>query len=417
MKRASILSMLLLACACASAPPAPRPQPPPAPIAFFEKSCRDIWQQELFRAIDDGGLKGCLSAFLSGQTGEQVRAGVQASAEWKEAHKPRPELQAVHVDDRIFRTEDGQPWRWKGVSAFKLLDLYARGQDIRPFLMAYKGFNVLRVWPYVQGPGWGTRGWEPPSVEVIKEFLESVARDGWLVELTLLTDDEPARLAWAKTLVSQLAAAPRPMNLILEGGNEPDTHKAIKTAELKSVLEASGFMYASGNYEDSQKIFGDYLVHHSARSSDWPRRAHDCVEFWSGGGPNKPTDPAHRIPCVLDEPAKMQDVGFNEDDWRAYFGAASLMGAGATFHSETGKFAQLPTEQEQKLIAAALEGLNAFPDGAPLGAYRRIVEPGQSKDARTYVIGPYMVRSQQRGDAAPEEGWTRIGTSSVLWRR
>lgn len=309
----------------------------------------------------------------------------------------------------------GAPWRYKGVSAFKLLHRFAAGENIDPFLDAYAGFNVLRVWPYVE---WGPdASWDVEDVETTKRFFAYVGARGFYVEFTLLTDDAPARLAWAQAFIADLARDPRPTNVLLEGGNEPLTHKHIDTPALRDALEASGFPYASGDYEDSARAFGPYLVTHTARTSDWPRRAHDLMEFFGGGGPNTPADPAHRCPCVGDEPAKLQDVAVVAADWRAYFGTCAILGAGATFHSETGKYADLPTDDERRMIAAALEGLDAFPPSAPNGPYRRIVEDGQPDYGRTYVVGDCMTRCQQNGTAAPESGWTAIDEDGILFRR
>jgi hypothetical protein len=415
---AAVLVGLLLAgiaLALTSCGPVSKPTPPVPPVGISqsraEQECKDLYLQELKRAADTGGLASCALALVAGRTGEQQRAILKASPEWAEAHKPPPPVEVVHADGRIFRTASGAAWRWKGVSAFKLLALYAAGQDIEPFLTAYKGYNVLRVWPYVQGSGWGARGWDAPSVAQTKAFLTYVGQRGWTVELTLLTDDSPAKLAWANAFVRDLAAAPRPANVLVEIGNEPETHKHIDTAALRSTLDASGFVYASGNYEVSAHAFGHYLVAHTSRDAEWPRRAHDCLDYFQGGGPNTPADPPHHVPCVLDEPAKPQDVPYSADDARAYFGAASLMASGGTWHCETCKYGDLPTPQERELAAAALEGLNAFPADAPLGPYSRPVE----SSLRTYAIGPYMVRV--RPTTPSVAGWTRIGESSVLWRR
>jgi hypothetical protein len=407
---AAILGIVLL-IACGPVHRSPTPTPPTGiSQSRAEAECRDLYLQELKRPADPGGLASCALALVAGRTGEEQRAILKASPEWAEAHKPPPPLEIVHSDGRIFRTASGAAWRWKGVSAFKLLANYTAGQDILPFLTAYKGYNVLRVWPYVQGPGWGARGWDVPTVAQTQTFLQYVAQRGWHVELTLLTDDAPARLAWANQFVRDLAGGIR--HLFLEIGNEPRTHKAIDTAALKSTLDASGFLYASGDYEDSARAFGHYLVAHTRRDSDWPRRAHDCLDYFQGGGPNTPSDPAHRVPCVLDEPAKPQDVPYSADDARAYFGAASLLAAGATFHCETCKYGDLPTVQEQILAAAALEGLNAFPADAPLGAYSRPTDAS----LRTYIVGTYMVRMRPT-TAEYGTGWQRIGPSAVLWRR
>ena len=304
-------------------------------------------------------------------------------------------IQPLHVDGKILRTADGAPWRWRGVSAFQLLDRFARGEDLEPFLRAYQGFNLLRVWPYVPVKDWGAAAWDTPDVATINAFVAAMGDQGWYVEITLLTDDDPARLAWAQALVPQLAPAP---NLLLECANEPTTHKVIDTPALRPVLAASPFLHSSGDYEDSSRFYGDYLTAHTARDAEWPRRAHDALEYYNGGGPNAPSDPAHRCPVVLDEPAKLEDVsGDRVADWLAYFAAASLLGAGATFHSQTGKVAQPPTDAEAALAAAALQGLLAFPADAPLGAYQHdTADEAASGSLRTYRVGPYGVRIRPR---------------------
>ena len=271
--------------------------------------------------------------------------------------------------------------------------------------------------------------------------MSRAAQDGFYVELVLLTDADPARIEPARQLVEALKAA-RPPNVVFEIGNEPGTHKSwppnspnpritrIDTRALKATLDASGFLYSSGDYENSNLFFGSYLTAHTGRTRDWPRRAHDLLEFWVGGGPNDPSDPAHKVPAVADEPGKIADGGRDPREWLAYFGASSLMGAGATYHAENTKYSHhrvidnqivetdgRPDAGERTFAAVALQGLNAFPADAPRGNYRRIVEPGQSNDARTYVIGSYMVRCQQRGTAAPESGWTALDTDGILFTR
>jgi hypothetical protein len=57
--------------------------------------------------------------------------------------------------DRKVFTENGKPWRYKGVTAFPLIDHYARGESIDPFLDAFKGYNTLRCFDYVPSPTLG----------------------------------------------------------------------------------------------------------------------------------------------------------------------------------------------------------------------------------------------------------------------
>lgn len=331
-----------------------------------------------------------------------------------------PDVQGTFGTLQHIFTRGGAPWRYRGVSGFKLAKLFEQGQDITPFLNDYAGFNVVRTWNYVPVADWGEKAWGRSPLETWVGYIQCLADQGFCVELTLLTDDDPAQVDPARQLVEDLAPYAFE-NLLIEIGNEPTTHKAIDTSALRSTLEASGYCFASGDYEDSSRAFGPYLNFHSARTFDWPRRAHDAMEYYDGGGPNTPADPAHHCPCVGDEPAKLEDVSFSTKDWRAYFGTCAILGAGATFHSETGKFAERPTTQELQLAQAALEGLTAFPADAPnAGGYRRIVEPGNepggpTEYARTYIVGSYMVRCQQQGTQAPEAGWSPLDPEGVLF--
>lgn len=248
---------------------------------------------------------------------------------------------------------------------------------------------MLRVFDYTPVKDWGAAAWESCTADQWVAFLAYVGAKGWYVELVLLTDDDAARIGPAVALVQALTG--RAGNLILEAGNEPATHKNINTAALRSVLESSGFLYSSGNYEDTRNWYGTWLGYHSARDGEWPRRSHDAIDYYHGGGPDFPEEPACKVPCVADEPAKLQDVtGNREQDWLAYFASCSLLGGGATMHTETGKYGQPPTPDEQVLIAAALRGLNAFPPDAPRGAYSRPDEGVAT--LRTYKVGAYTVR-------------------------
>jgi hypothetical protein len=245
------------------------------------------------------------------------------------------------------------PWRWKGVSAFQLLDRFVHGEDITPFLDAYQGFNVLRVWLYVPRKDWGDRAWDTPTVGEILPFLWAVERARLLRRVDATHRRQPGTARAREELIAQLAEQ-HPTNLLLEAGNEPQTHKAIDTAALIPAMQASGFPWTTGDYEDSARMQGTYGVTHTARDGEWPRRAHDVLEFYHGGGPNTPDDPPHHLPIIADEPAKLQDVGGDRPlDWRAYFAAVSLLGGGATFHSETGKFGQVPTAEEAQLAREA----------------------------------------------------------------
>lgn len=353
------------------------------------------------------------------------------------AREAREPLLVLHPDRQIFRRADGRPWRWKGVSAFPLCDRFARGENIDPFLFAFRGWNLLRVWDYVT---WPSTGWESQPASMWREFLAYVAEWGFYVELTLLTDDSPVRVRPAQQLVRELTPE-APVNLVYEIGNEPRANgKWIDIEALVPLCEKSGRSWASGNNNADEAFFGIDLTAHLPRDSEWPRKAHDLLEYYHGGGPSAPTDPAHHMPCIGDEP-KRPDQCVNDWrrrvrkqrqreptrqeakaqwgsialDYRAHFGACAQLGGGATFHFEGGKFGRLPTDEEVLCAIHALAGLDAFPEDTPLGPYRRIDEQG--KTSRTYVVGDSMTRIRPTTLAAPEPGWTALDDYGILWRR
>jgi len=107
-------------------------------------------------------------------------------------------------------------------------------------------------------------------------------------------------------------------------------------------------------------------------------------------------------------------------DWKGYFGGCALFGAGAVFHSKTGKYCELPTPDERQMAASALMGLNAFPADATLGTYGRIDGDGlrtYKKMADSDFHGNVMVRIRPNKPEAPEPGWTPLDTDHVLYKR
>lgn len=314
-----------------------------------------------------------------------------------------------------------EPWRWAGVSAFPLLDQLERGIDITPFLQHFVdlGFRVFRVWPYVPSPPW-IPGWEVLGVRPAVQLAERLQALGAYLELTLLTDDDRRYLPWAIDYVNALRDL-APPNVLIEIANEPRANgKQTDCAALRPTLGASPFLYASGL--PPADAFGRYMTAHTGRDSQWPRRAHDLLEWYDGGGPDFPTDPPHHVPIVADEPIRPDQAGYDLRDFYTYAAACAILGAGATFHFEGGKTGQLPTPAEDACAAAFVEGLYRFPADAPLGAYRRIVEgpadnPAAQRSLRTYVVGSCMVRVRPTTLSAPEPGWTSLDGWGVAWRR
>lgn len=337
-----------------------------------------------------------------------------------------PPLGTLSTDQQIFRM-DGRPWQWLGATAFNLCDLFRQGRvaEAEAFVAAYPGCRVFRVWDYAGGQGWEGNSWEPAPFEVWIEFLLWMEQRGKLVSRTALTSDDASRLEAAKRSIEGITAAGS-RNVLHEAGNEPNTHKSINTHYLIPAMQASGRLWSTGDYENSAYWRGTHGLFHPARTRDFARRAHDGEEYYNGGGPNSPSEPACRVPWVNDEPAKLEDIPRDAPPdfwaaWRSHIAASFLMCAGITVHTTTGKLCKLPTPDEQRLWALAQEVMMQIDPAAPLGGYRRVLpehEPGQTPEGRTYVIGErYMVRCQQRKTGSPEPGWRSLDGDDVLFTR
>lgn len=337
--------------------------------------------------------------------------------------KPTNNLLNWIPNDKLFYS-NGVAVRWKGFTAFKLLNLFEKGIDIRPFLAHYKGYNLARIFPNTDPKDWGSDAWEFPSNQATLDFLHFMQDEGMMVEISLCTGQKPEHVSLIKSLVNYLKPF-KPSNLLLEAVNEPyvdyngELYGKTDPNEFKNVLTNSGFPYCSGVYANLHKFYGQYFNDHSARDAEWFRKGgHNLHEAYNGGGPNHPSEPALRMPGIQDEPIRPDQCGYDHLGAYTYAATCSIMGAGATVHTQSGKLANTPTESERAWIAAFLSGLNVFPVDAILsGGYRRIVEDGQSDAARTYVVGNYSVRVKQNGTSHPETGWQSLDNHGICWQR
>jgi hypothetical protein len=342
-------------------------------------------------------------------------SGVPQPPKPVEPGDPIPMVYA-HPNTHFFQLGDGTPWRMKGVTGFKLAEIWRRGGDWRGFLNAYPGYNTVWTFDYTEGPNWVDEPWESLPVDQCVRFVQDVGNVGWRVAHCLLSSSNPARRQHALDLIAAFKSAAL-TNLFLRGANEPEVQHDgiyIETEFMHQALEQSGYPYCNGVYKQTDRHYGTWLETHTQRDGEWPRRSHDAMDIYHPPADAPPGNQLpHQMPIVLGEPAKYQDVGASVQDWKAYFGSGSFFGAGVVFHSQTGKFADLPTDQEKQLASAALMGLNAFPADAPAGAYSRI----DDQTLRTYIVGTASVRIRPTTPTHPQAGWTSLDTDHILYTR
>ena len=320
---------------------------------------------------------------------------------------------------QILIDSEGKPFQVKGITAFKLINLFNQNKHYN-FLDMYNNFNAFRVFPYVPIKDWKEQAWDVPANDVISDFIIELYEKGKYVKLTLLTDDDPNRIQWAINLVNYLKNFEFP-NLLLEAGNEPLTHKNINVDALHGTLVDSGYLYTSGIYEDTRKFYGKIGNDHSARDEEWPRKVHNLLEYYNGGGPNFPDEPATEVSWCEDEPIRPdQALSFGDresvyKDYYTYGALCTQFGFGGTFHCESAKYCNLPNEFESYCATGFLTGLDTYPPDTALNDYERIDEG--SNTLRTYRIGKTLTRIRPKTLTLPQEGWQALDNWGICFKK
>lgn len=210
---ALVLALVAWLEACGPVPAPRPPAPPPISAELADRSCRDIWQQELLRPIDPPALRDCVARFLAGATGEAVRASVRASAEWKDKHPPTPPAPVYQARPGLVRAsgagleDDAGPRLFVGTSLFWSLwgELHDRARlDANLEAIAKTGaVDFIRVFAQVGGASWADRAVGPADPgwkDAIRSLTDrAYDRYGLRVEWTIL--------AWADGLPTKESRA------------------------------------------------------------------------------------------------------------------------------------------------------------------------------------------------------------------
>jgi hypothetical protein len=339
-----------------------------------------------------------------------------------------PITQRVHVDGPIFRADDGQPWQWRGASAFVLPMRWCQGDDIASVLAELRalGVNTLRcflqhkfmLWPQIVE-------WITP-IDRVRPFVDYLATQGFRVELTILADCEDDtgdgytgfnqshdwQVSRVRDVLAAVASAP---NVVIEIGNEPpnngcDVERIAQDLGLfdaanRPVPMALGLYPITGSEPDFPVL--DYVTDHPERKPDWTVEA------------GKTGDYVYRQtgrPWVADEWAKFSspdnpDGEATECDpvqspRRAEEGGAgcALSGAGFTFHSVSGIHASLLTPLERECCQRAMAAMALIPADAATGDYTHDGMGNSPLAKVTDTSSVAEVAGRVRGNTAIEVG-------------
>ena len=330
-----------------------------------------------------------------------------------DAETPRHAAGRLRIDGTRFLEPDGRSFQWRGITAFRLVDFVADGQEEQAATYltwaAGQGLTIVRVLT-MSGSLFDLR--PEDGRRALPRLLELAAAKGLRVEVVALADtaNVPVNLQEHVDGIGRIVSA-HP-NALLEIANEPVHPSQSAEVHKPDVLEALAarlapeIAIALGSIERGDGFgAGGFITWHSPRESGSGGWGHvlalaqgaDLLTTW-------------KKPVISDEPigagASLQPG--RRDDVPARFRAAGLLtrlaGVGATFHYEGGLHARVPAGRELECFDAWNEAWTRLPaEVERLGVFRVGGTPESVVTAfdRSASLGVF-----ERSDAA--SGWILV---------
>jgi hypothetical protein len=324
----------------------------------------------------------------------------------------------LRVEGTQFVTSTGERFEWRGITAFRLLDFIADGDEARArdYLRwaAKHHITVVRVLAMMAGifelsPAEGRRA--------LPRLLTMAAEAGVFVEVVALAGTADISVDVDEHVNEIASIIARHGNAVLEVANEPvhpsqrpDVHNPafLKRAAARAPKEV---VTAFGSIERGEG-FGDgaYITWHVPRETE-PRGWGHVLAIAEGAAMVE----RWKKPVISDEPigAAAKAIPGRRDSSPTRFRAAALLtrlaGLGATFHYEGGLNARIPTGQELACFNAWRQAWTLLPPGIEhRGTFRRAGAPGS-------VVTKYSVDAAAAvyERHASDEGWIlAVGVSA-----
>ena len=321
-------------------------------------------------------------------------------------------LPRVRVQDRQFVTGE-TIWRWRGVTAFRLAELVATGQqEVAGAYLAWaaaEGITVVRVLTMAKhlfelSPADGLR--------VLDRTLELAATYGVYVEVVLLADsasyfDEQGRRLASAAMIEDYVQAVGVIlaansNSLCEGGNEPRHPTQLDLVGnpeyLQSLLalippEVPCALGAAHGPDDESRAYvgGSYVTVHADRN-DGCGTEDRCWRSVRHTNEQRALQEEVGKPVVNDEPSRT----LARDQQVALGAFTALFGLGDTFHYAGGLQAEIPVGAEFEAFEARRRGWRLIPDDW-WGMYRNAGQTGSPVEG---FVGAVRVYSSVRGDEA-----------------
>jgi hypothetical protein len=315
----------------------------------------------------------------------------------------------LRVSGTSFQQSSGEVFHWRGISAFRLVEMVAHGNraEAAAFLdwAASRKLTVVRVFTMARhlfqlAPGDGVRA--------LPELLQMAAARGLHVEVVALVDTADMATDIDAQVKAVGAIAARHANAVVEIANEPAHPTQAMTIhdprELRrlAALVPAGVPVSFGSAEDNEAFAGGhYATFHFPRSGERTAWGHVLALAKGAALVN-----SWNKPVINDEPigAAATAIPGRRDNDPDRFRAAALLsrmaGLGATFHYEQGLQAKIPTGLEARCFDAWNEAWTLLPANVEIdGAFHEAGQPGSAVAAFDRTAAAAVFERQQRTTA------------------
>lgn len=278
-----------------------------------------------------------------------LRAVFRESEEWRRRHTAPfpPESGRLHVTGMGFRTQDGQPWAWRGFSWFLGYRRFLAGEDVTSDLRRLRahGVNIVRVFGPLPWAGLEDYRHETFHIDALSTFFGLVAEHGLRIEFVPLCYAFGPQAAQRLFMRQIYRIAANHWHVLIECANEPRINGLDPVGVLEGVPR-SGVLSAYGLYDADDPARPvpvlDYATIHTVRDASWARKARHAQE----------AQVANRVPMIADEPMGAGEPGVSYPSARStnphefvwHHGIAHLYAPGSTLHTEAGKWGHVPDE-------------------------------------------------------------------------